>query len=320
MIRLNDLPPPPPGKDGFPWTAETDAPTEIAHLPKITVVTPSFNQGDFLEETIRAVLLQGYPHLEYFVMDGGSSDDSPAIIQKYADFLAGWVSEPDEGQASAINKGFARSTGAVMGWLNSDDILMPGALLTIGSAFAKHPRVKVVTSFRKLIDAEGRPIVNWTRGIPSAYQLRHRNIIAQETTYWRREVYQKLGPLDESYRFALDYEYWQRMLAAGYTFTLLPAFLGGFRQHEASKTSTLRQTYSAELSRVYQQYDIAKDEESALGKMGPFWALRYDLAKDLSHQRLFNDPRRARMILRLLHLPVVSWPILLAYKMCRRRS
>jgi glycosyltransferase involved in cell wall biosynthesis len=317
MIRLNELPAAPPGKDGFPWTAETDAPPDAASLPKITVVTPSYNQGDFLEATIRSVLLQGYPHLEYFVMDGGSSDDSPAIIQKYAHFLTGWVSEPDEGQANAINKGFARSTGAIMGWLNSDDILQPGALLTIGAAFAKHPPVKVVTSFRKLIDADGQPIVNWTRGIPSAYHVRYRNIIAQETTYWRREVYQKLGPLDESYRFALDYEYWQRMLAACYTFTLLPAFLGGFRQHEASKTSTLRQTYSAELSRVYQQYNIAKDEESALGKMGSFWAMRYDLAKDLSHQRLFNNPRRALMILRLLHLPVVSWPMLLVYKMYR---
>ena len=140
--------------------------------------------------------------------------------------------------------------------------------------------------------------------------------MAQETTYWRREVYQQIGPLDESYRFALDYEYWQRMLAAGsgYRFWLLPTFVGGFRQHEASKTSTLRQTYAEELSRVYHQYGIAEDEESALSKMGPFWALRYDLAKDLSHQRLFENPRRAKMILRLLHLPVISWPFLLAYK------
>jgi hypothetical protein len=94
--------------------------------------------------------------------------------------------------------------------------------------------------------------------------------------------------------------------------------LGGFRQHEASKTSTLRQTYNAELSRVYQQYDIAQDEASALGEMGSLWALRYDLAKDLSHQRLFNDPRRALTILRLLHLPLVSWPLLMAYRLYRR--
>ena len=291
----------------------------MIQLPKITVVTPSYNQGQFLEETIRSVLLQGYPNLEYIVIDGGSSDESPAIIQKYADSLTYWVSEPDAGQASAINKGLMRGTGAVMGWLNSDDILQPGALQMIGAAFAKNPRVKVVTSFRKLIDAESRTIVNWTRGIPSAYQLRHRNIVAQETTYWRREVWEELGPLDESYRFALDYEYWQRMLAAGYTFKLLPGFLGGFRHHEASKTATLRQTYSAELSRVYQQYNIAEDEDSALGKMGPFWALRYDLAKDLSHQPIFNNPRRALNILRLLHLPIISWPILLAYWMYRQR-
>ena len=319
MIQPQDLPAPPPGKSGFPWTLGSAPPANPDRLPSISVVTPSYNQGDFLEEAIRSVLLQGYPRLEYILMDGGSSDDSRAIIHKYADFLAYWVSEPDEGQADAINKGFARGSGAVMGWLNSDDILQPGALQTIGAAFSDNPKINVVTGFRQLIDRDSRPIVNWTRGIPSAYQLRHRNIIAQETTYWRREVWERLGPLDGSYNFALDYEYWQRMLASGHRFRLLPAFLGGFRQHEASKTSTLRQTYAEDLSRVYQQYGVAGDEAEALGKMGPFWALRYDLAKDLSHQRIFNHPRRALTILWLLHLPVISWPFLLAYKLYRQK-
>src|SRR5579862_8824120 len=109
----------------FPW-------------PRITVVTPSFQQGRFLEETIRSVLGQGYPNLDYIVIDGGSTDQSVEIIQKYAAQLSYWVSEPDHGQANAVNKGFQRSTGEILGWLNSDDLLLPGALFTIGRAFARN--------------------------------------------------------------------------------------------------------------------------------------------------------------------------------------
>src|SRR5581483_1353273 len=113
MLRhdLNDFPPPPPGKRGFPWELPLSFPMlpEAHDLPRISIVTPSFQQGDFLEETIRSVLLQGYPNLEYFVIDGGSTDGSVAILEKYAPWLTGWVSEPDRGQAHAINKGLARA-------------------------------------------------------------------------------------------------------------------------------------------------------------------------------------------------------------------
>src|ERR1700747_491647 len=126
--QLNDLPEPPPGKKGWPWTEESTAlpSSDEQQGPRITVVTPSFNQGTFLEETIRSVLLQGYPDLEYIVLDGGSTDNSVDILRNYDRQLTNWVSERDRGQTHAINKGLARATGDIAAYLNSDDLYLPG--------------------------------------------------------------------------------------------------------------------------------------------------------------------------------------------------
>ncbi|CAG1012937.1 MAG: glycosyltransferase [Anaerolinea sp.] len=223
-------------------------------LPTITVVTPSYNQGRFLEQTIRSVLDQGYPNLEYMVIDGGSKDQSLAIIHRYADRLSYWVSEPDQGQASAINKGFARATGEIMGWLNSDDLLAPGALWQIGQVFQRHPEVKIVCALRRLINADGAYLRDYITEMPVPFVLKRMCVVAQETTYWRREVYEQLGGLDESYHFAMDYEYWQRMLKAGFTFTQIPQFWGIMRRHEHSKTATLSEVFTGDLKRIFQQY------------------------------------------------------------------
>ena len=138
MAILKQLPAPPEGKIGFPWNEEPPPQYSAENLPKISIITPSFNQGQFIEETIRSVLLQGYSNLEYIIIDGGSTDDTLEIIEKYSDFITYWISEPDEGQSHAINKGLAKATGEVFNWLNSDDYYLPNALLSLGQYFADH--------------------------------------------------------------------------------------------------------------------------------------------------------------------------------------
>src|SRR5437870_1420981 len=139
---LNELPSPPPDKTGWPWTAETPplppARPDGSAWPRISIVTPSYNQGQFIEETIRSVLLQGYPDLEYTIIDGGSTDQSIEIIKKHEPWLTYWVSEQDRGQAHAINKGLSRSTGEIFQWINSDDVLLSGALFELAAAYSGH--------------------------------------------------------------------------------------------------------------------------------------------------------------------------------------
>ena len=145
---LSDLPPPPAGKSGWPWTeASPSFPPRMPNggeWPKISIITPSFNQAIYLEETIRSVLLQGYPNLEFFIIDGGSNDGSVDIIRKYEPWLAGWVSEKDSGQSEAINKGFSRCTGEIFNWLCSDDLLTPGALAVVAAGFAEDKNCDVL--------------------------------------------------------------------------------------------------------------------------------------------------------------------------------
>jgi glycosyltransferase involved in cell wall biosynthesis len=153
---LEDLPPPPEGKTGWPWTEQgeslPDTTADGQPWPKISIVTPSYNQGQFIEEAIRSVLLQGYPNLQYIIIDGGSNDNTVEIIKKYEPWLAYWESNPDKGQSHAINKGLEKSTGKLFNWHNSDDILMPDSLATMAKAMLEHPQAGYVCGTRILID------------------------------------------------------------------------------------------------------------------------------------------------------------------------
>jgi len=178
---------------------------------KVSIVTPSYNQAEFLEQTIRSVLGQGYSDLEYILIDGGSTDGSPAIIQKYADHLAWWVSEPDQGQADAINKGFRRATGEIVAWLNSDDIYAPGAISQAVTVFEEHPNIGLVYGNAVTFDGAGHPL-NDLRGADWGLEgLVAFNMICQPAVFMRRKFLEQAGYLDESYHYLLDHHLWLRM-------------------------------------------------------------------------------------------------------------
>lgn len=232
-------------------------PTSAAS-PVISVVTPSFNQGIYLERTMRSILDQNYPHLEYVVMDGGSTDESPAIIQRYASHLHFWQSCPDGGQSKAIHDGFTRCTGKIMAWLNSDDIIFPGTLAYVADYFEKHPDVDLVYGNRIIIDSNDREVGRWILPRHDPDMLFWNDFVPQETMFWRKDIYDKIGGLNPDFQFALDWDLLVRMQSAGAKMVRLPYFLGGFRAHELQKTSVWQETVGKK--------EIALLRERYLGK------------------------------------------------------
>jgi GT2 family glycosyltransferase len=205
--------------------------------PSISIVTPSFNQGRFVERTIRSVLAQQYPNLEYIIQDGASTDNTMQIVDTYQPYLKHVASGKDSGQAQAINLGFRHATGDIMAWLNSDDMLLPGTVAYVVDFFRRHPEVDVVYGHRIHVDAHDHEVGCRVMPAHDAEILRWVDYIPQETLFWRRRLWEKVGgQLDESYQFALDWELLLRFQAAGARFVRLPRFMGAFRVHAASKT------------------------------------------------------------------------------------
>lgn len=215
------------------------AATPPANPPTVSVVTPSFNQGRFLDATIRSVLDQNYPALEYAVQDGGSKDDSVAVMERYRGRLVHAESRRDKGQGHAINLGFDHATrGEIMAYLNSDDLLLPGALNYVTSFFAANPDVDVVYGHRVVIDEAGQEIGRWVLPHHSDQMLIWADYVPQETLFWRRRIWDKAGgKIDEAFQFALDWDMLLRFREAGAKFVRLPRFLGAFRVHTSQKTS-----------------------------------------------------------------------------------
>jgi GT2 family glycosyltransferase len=210
----------------------------LAEAPTLSVVTPSFNQAPFLAHTLASVVDQAYPRLEYVVQDGGSQDGSREILERFRPQLHHAESAPDRGQAHALNLGFARTSGEVMAYLNSDDLLLPGALHYVARYFAAHPQVDVVYGHRVLVDEEGREIGRWILPPHRDRHLRFADYVPQETLFWRRRVWERAGGrVDESFQFAVDWELLLRFLDAGARMVRLPRFLGAFRVHARQKTS-----------------------------------------------------------------------------------
>jgi glycosyltransferase involved in cell wall biosynthesis len=180
-------------------------------LPLVSVITPSYNQSAYLEQTIRSVLEQEYPALEYMIVDGASSDESQEIIQRYASRLAWWVSEADTGQAEAINKGLRRAQGEIVAWLNSDDLFLPGAVSAAASVLEDNPQLGMVFGDAITIDAQGRPLNKLVFGDWTLNDLARFRIICQPAVFMRRAVLEQAGFLDPSFHFMLDHHLWMRI-------------------------------------------------------------------------------------------------------------
>lgn len=246
---LHELPPPPLGKTGWPWTEGFDIEHPQTEYPKISIVTPSYNQGKYIEETIRSLLLQGYPNLEYIIIDGGSTDDTVDIIRKYQKWITYWISEPDQGQSDAINKGFAKCTGTIYNWLNSDDFILPGALCVLNNAIITFPdavawaggcyrinRKKEILSRVVPFGLSHEKIANWSFG----------GFFYQPACFFSAAACKILKGVDESFQYAMDVDLWIRLSAIG-KFETVPYMLAAALIHTDAKTQSKRTAMHADI-------------------------------------------------------------------------
>lgn len=220
--------------------------------PRISIVTPSFNASTFIERTIRSVVDQQYPALEYIVQDGASADDTIRIVERHRPLLSRIASESDRGQADALNRGFRHATGEILAYLNADDLLLPGALDYVAAFFETHPEVDAVYGHRVLIDEHDREIGRWVLPRHDDAVLSWADYVPQETLFWRRRAWEAVGArFDDSFQFAMDWDLLVRMRDAGARFARVPRFLGAFRVHAAQKTTDRMETIGArEMARI----------------------------------------------------------------------
>ncbi len=259
---LTELPPPPPGKAGWPWTAESpqlpDPMPDGRPWPRVSIVTPSYNQAQFIEETIRSVLLQGYPDLEYMIIDGGSTDGSVEIIRKYEPWLAYWVSEKDRGQADAINKGWSRATGRVIAWLNSDDYYLSGALAEAMSLWQQFPEASILYGDVVRVDYASREIDRPRRGPFSRddtlHFWRYRNV-QQPAAFFDAGLLGEVGYLDTTLHMIMDYDFVLRTSNRGKQIVHVDRWFTCFRLHDSSKTMSANYRFAREFVRLARRYE-----------------------------------------------------------------
>lgn len=217
----------------------------------ISIVTPSYNHAQYIEETIKSVLSQDYPHIEYLIVDGGSTDGTQDIIRKYENKLAWWVSEKDSGQTDAINKGFARAKGDILAWINSDDTYEPGAVAAAVKYLEEHPSVGMVYGDCNFINDSGHVIGRFNAAQTNYRLLRQGYVhIPQQTMFFRAELWRQLGPLDSSFYFAMDYDLWTR-IAAHAEIKYVPQTWANFRLHSSGKSIIADDRCWPEMLRVH---------------------------------------------------------------------
>jgi len=222
-----------------------------ASPPLVSIITPSFNQARYLEATIRSVLSQDHPRIEYMIVDGGSSDGTVDIVRKYEHRLAWWVSEKDKGQTDAVNKGFARAKGDILAWINSDDTYEPGAVSAAIKYLQEHPEVGMVYGDCSFINEDGR-VIGKFNSAQTSYRLLRQGYahIPQQTMFFRADLWRQVGPLDPSFYFAMDYDLWTRISARA-EIKYVPQTWANFRLHTSGKTIAADDRCWPEMIRVH---------------------------------------------------------------------
>ena len=252
----------------------------MTNLPLVSIITPSFNQAQYLEATIQSVFGQDYPRIEYIIVDGGSTDGSVDVIKKYEGRLAGWVSEQDKGQTDAINKGFNRANGEILAWLNSDDTYNPGAVSAAVKFLMDNPEIAMVYADCDFINEQGGVIGKFNSAQTDHHRLREGYVhIPQQTMFFRAKYWKELGPLDPSFYFAMDYDLWTRISARAPIKYLRGQTWANFRIHNFGKTSSADDRCWPEMLRVHYRdgggfFSVIVAKYYLRKIIGPLWKWR----------------------------------------------
>lgn len=250
------------------------------NLPRITIVTPSYNQAQYLGQTIESILSQGYPNLEYIIIDGGSTDDSVKIIRRYERHLTYWVSEKDSGQSEAINKGFAKCSGDLFNWINSDDMLFPGALRALAEVSLRHPDADLIVGTNARSDVEGR--ITRVSVPPSRLSMSPSCFlfwIGQQSTFLRTPTFKGVGGIRQDLHYVLDYDLYYRIFSAGGRYVRVNTLIGLIREQPEAKGVAKQTAWDPERTRVLDEYGInprslrAAQMKARLGRLldGSYW-------------------------------------------------
>ena len=280
----------------------------VNSYPKISIVTPSYNQGAYLEKTILSVLNQEYPNIEYIVIDGGSTDNSLDTIKKYEKHLKYWVSEPDRGQSNAINKGFSHATGDLLTWLSSDDYYMPGALWTFATMAMAHPETSAFVGAGRIIDETGN-IIYYKEPpqhitIETLYRWLNGGDFMQPSSIFRRTAWERVGPLDETVHIALDVDLWLRMAKAGCRFVSSDSLLSTALSHKNAKTTAFKYLSVIDCAIVVMRHGGEKAARSYLEDVAA--RLTYS---EQNLNKILNNPviRLVRPAIKLFVKPALRW-------------
>jgi glycosyltransferase involved in cell wall biosynthesis len=278
--------------------------------PKITLITPAFNSVQYIEQTIQSVISQQYPNLEYFIEDGGSTDGSLEIIRKYETHLSGWTSEPDKGMYDALNRGFTRSSGEIMGWISATDMLHTRSLYVVGSVFRALPRVEWITGRPTGFSEDGMPVgvsrslKRWSR---SRFLAGCNRYIQQESTFWRRSLWEKAGGyLDATRRDGSDFDLWVRFFRHARLYTV-DALIGGFRVHSDSLSLNSPEKYN----RIHDEIIAAERKRTPFG---PAFAAFDGFSRAMLKVPILSVLWRNTVMSALTRMPGPDWAPLIRYR------